>query len=233
LHALAAALSLANMPADAAVVILARYPRAGTVKTRLARDIGDHAASAVYRAFLHDLREGLRDDPEWDLWWAYDPPGSRFVPDVVPGARAFPQPPGHLGERMRAAFEAAFERGYRTVVVVGSDLPHLTRERVREACRYDSQRITIGPAEDGGYYLIAGAMVPPVFDSIAWGRDDVLDRTLTRLRSAGCAVRLLPADYDVDDVRDLRRLAADLANGVRPDLPHTRAALALVDGIGP
>ncbi|MEA2625203.1 MAG: uncharacterized protein QOD06_1248 [Candidatus Binatota bacterium] len=232
MHAIAGALYLPGMPADAAVVIMARYPRAGAVKTRLAREIGDEAAAAVYRAFLHDLRDRLSDDPEWDLWWAYDPPGSPFVPDVVPGGRAFPQSRGDLGERMRAAFEAAFGRGYRTVALVGSDLPHLTRERVREACRYDSGRITIGPAEDGGYYLIAGSTVPPVFDAIEWGQDDVLDRTLMRLRRSECAFRLLPADYDVDDVHDLRRLALDLAAGLGPELPHTRAALALVGGVG-
>lgn len=186
-----------------------RAPRRGEVKTRLAAAIGPEAALAVYRRLAeHTLaaaaplaREGVRvrvhhtpaDSGEEVRAWL----GS--------GVEHLPQAEGGLGERMEAAFRGAFAAGARHVVIVGSDLPALSPELLRRAfTTLDTRDAVVGPALDGGYYLLGLARpVAGVFDGIAWSTPGVLSATLARLGAANVEPVLLEALGDVDEAADL------------------------------
>lgn len=217
-----------------ALVVLARFPAAGQVKTRLGAVIGSRAAALLYRGFLEDVRERFDGDRRWTLWWAFEPADSPFATEIARSDRVFPQLDGTLGERMAGAIEAALRRGYGSVVLVGSDIPHLPLERVREAFERLARgsRLVLGPAEDGGYYLLAARSVPPVFTGIEWGGPLVLRATIESARNAGIEPELLAATYDIDGLDDLERLRREIRAGTLSGLEATAAALERIGALG-
>lgn len=210
------------------VLVMAKHPTPGRVKTRLAARIGGEAAAALQVAFLRDLATRLasRGLP---VTWAVTPPDAPFA-DVVPRAHTIPQVDGDLGARMRHAMGALFDRAPGAVVTIGADAPHLDPGRVAEAdaALAAGAGCVLGPAFDGGYYLIAlDAPAPALFLDVSWGSSRVLEETRARAAAVGLAVQLLPAEFDVDCWDDLVALRALVAAG-RVTLPATAEALAAV-----
>jgi rSAM/selenodomain-associated transferase 1 len=216
------------------LLLFTKPAREGRVKTRLIGDLTAAAAAALHAAFLADLLARLRQgDFDLRLAWALEP-GEALPAAPVPGVR---QEGESLGERLyRALAAAAGEAGVTAVAALGSDHPTLPLALVHRAFeRVEAGAdVVLGPAEDGGYYLIAlsaGAVAPRLFAEIAWSTGAVLAETLARCRELGLAVELLPEASDVDTPDDLRRLAARLADG-DPDAdadlgcPRTRGLLA-------
>lgn len=210
------------------LLLFTKPAREGRVKTRLIGDLTAAEAAALHAAFLGDLLDRLRSgDFELRLAWALE--AQDEVPaGPVPGVR---QQGEDLGERLyRALSEAA--RDGASVMALGSDHPTLPTELIQEA--FDrlekGAEVVLGPAEDGGYYLIAlraDAVDPRLFERIAWSTDRVLPATLERCRELGLAVELLPPASDVDTPEDLRRLAERLASDASDELgcPRTRELL--------
>ena len=126
----------------------------------------------------------------------------------APGARLLAQPEGDLGRRLLAAFEAALADGARTPVLIGSDSPTLPSNLLRAGQRLLANHdVVVGPAEDGGYYLVGmNRLQPAIFEGIDWGESVVLEQTLARAASAGLRVATLPYWYDIDTADDLARL---------------------------
>jgi rSAM/selenodomain-associated transferase 1 len=193
-----------------AVVILTRAPSAGG-KSRLFRELGIDPDPALLEALLLDTLDGATL-PGVARVMAVTPPAAitelaaRLPDDVV----IIPQVDGDLGYRMRAAMANTLARGAAAVALIGSDLPHITRWHVEgafAALDADPASVAIGPAEDGGYYLIASRTVPPLFDGVEWGSDHVLrdTRRLADARSVG--VHLMDPLADVDSMRTLRAAA--------------------------
>lgn len=195
------------------------------MKTRLIGHLTAAGAAALHAAFLGDLLDRLREgDFELRLAWALD--SGDAVPDgPVAGIR---QQGEDLGERLyRALAEAAREAD--SVMALGSDHPSLPLATVHEAFERLERgaRAVIGPAEDGGYYLIAlrsDSVFRRLFEDIEWSTDRVLSVTLERCRELRLEPELLEPATDVDTPDDLRRLAARMAGG---DLgcPRTRELL--------
>jgi rSAM/selenodomain-associated transferase 1 len=208
------------------LLLFTKPAREGRVKTRLIGNLTAAEAAALHAAFLEDLLDRLRGgDFELRLAWALD--ADEAIPGgAVPGVR---QEGRDLGERLYRALAAAGTDAD-AVAALGSDHPTLPVELVERAFeRVEAGAdVVLGPAEDGGYYLIAlraGALVPRLFAEIAWSTDQVLPATLARCAELGLAVELLPMAADVDTPDDLRRLAARMA---ADDLgcPRTQALLA-------
>jgi uncharacterized protein len=211
------------------LLLFTKPARAGRVKTRLTGDLTPGQAAELHAAFLDDLLDRLRDGSfTVHLAWALDPDDP--VPDApFPGLR---QRGADLGERLYTALsEAAGEaaEGGASVAALGSDHPTLPVALVDRAFDLLDQGAdaVLGPAEDGGYYLIAlraGAVARRLFADIAWSTGRVLPATLERIAELGLRLELLPLASDVDTPDDLRRLAAAMADG---DLgcPRTRALL--------
>jgi len=217
-----------------ALIVMARYPEPGRVKTRLAASIGDAAAVALYRAFLDDLRARLAWHRSWVFHWAFEPVGSPFRAELAAETAAFAQVEGDLGARMHGAMTRGLRGGALRVVLIGSDVPHVPLSTLEEAFRRLSAGadLVVGPAEDGGYYMIGSRSVPPVFEDIRWGGKDVLAATLAAARRNRIEPVLLEEQYDVDDIGALERLQADMASGRVVDLPATRTALEWVHSLG-
>lgn len=204
------------------LLLFAKRPRSGRVKTRLAGAIGAGAALRLYRAFLSDQIDFLRSfegDCEIELWidGAWRPlPGD----PSVEGLRLRPQGAGDLGQRMLRAFQRAWSEGAGATVVIPADAPTLPASRVRQAFETleASTPAVVVPASDGGYVLL-GLQRPfaELFRDVAWGGPEVLQATIERAASCGIVLAALEPWYDVDGPADLERLRADLS---RPELSH-------------
>jgi uncharacterized protein len=210
------------------LVVMARYPTVGAVKTRLARTIGAAAACALYRAFLADLdaRFGRGRRP---LVWAYDPPDADFAPLVRPGAVCVPQEGPDLGARMHNVVRRFCADGTRRVLIIGADAPHLRDAWVDEADEaLGDADLVLGPSTDGGYYLIGMRQPHDVFTGVAMGTSGVLAATLVRAAALGLRVHRLPETFDVDEAADLDRLRRAVADSPDLALPTTLAVLATI-----
>jgi hypothetical protein len=189
-----------------ATLVFVRAPEAGRVKTRLAATLGADGALRVYRRLAeHTVREARAVDAELRVHFTPADRESEVRAWLGDGPRYLAQAEGDLGTRMEAAFRSAFADGAERVVIVGSDLPDLTAALLRRAFgALDEHPAVLGPALDGGYYLLGmRAMIPGVFDGVPWSTDAVLARTLQRMRAAGIEPALLPALADVDEADDL------------------------------
>lgn len=205
---------------------MAKHPAVGRVKTRLAAAFGAAAACTLYRAFVEDLAARLARLP-YPVTWAYWPPDAPFAA-LLPAARCRPQEGADLGARMAHALTATFAAGPGPVLVIGADVPHVPDAALGEADEALGQGVdcVLGPALDGGYYLIGvRAAQPALFTGIAWGGPTVLAETRARAAGMGLRTHLLPPTFDVDEPADVERLAALLAREPLA-LPRTRAVLA-------
>jgi rSAM/selenodomain-associated transferase 1 len=211
---------------------MARVPTPGAVKTRLSAVIGAAAACRLYESFVGDLDERLVDAGYLTLWfhWPDEPGFHRHVPRA---AVVMAQRGPDLGARMAAAFEAAFALGFHPVVMLGADVPHVPLAWVGDAAGRLAREadIVLGPARDGGYYLIGlGAPAAPLFEGVPWGTRDVYRETMRRVGVMGLRAFSLPEYFDIDEVADLPRLRALLRDEPGITLPRTRATLRALAG---
>lgn len=197
--------------ADASVVaILTRAPSAPG-KSRLFAAIGCPPDPSLTTALLLDTLDAATI-PGTRRVIAVEPAAAcDEVRALAPGVEVMPQADGTLGDRMAAAMGRLLGRGARAVALVGSDLPDLPPQAIASAfarLQQDPAALVLGPAHDGGYYLIAATCVPPVFAGVEWGGRRVLDQTLELARQAGIAVHLLDSATDVDDISTLAAVQA-------------------------
>lgn len=187
-------------------LVFVRAPEAGRVKTRLAAALGAEGALRVYRRLAeHTLREARAVGGEVRVHYTPADAGAEVRAWLGTGPRYLPQQGEQLGTRMEAAFRAAFRDGAERVVIIGSDLPELSATLLRRAfAALESHPAVIGPARDGGYYLLGiRQMIHGLFDGIPWSTGEVLARTVERFGAAGIEPALLDTLSDVDEVDDL------------------------------
>lgn len=196
-----------------ALSVMVKAPLPGQVKTRLAATIGDDAALAAYRAMAATVLAAA-DASGLPVTVSYAP-AEHLAPVAElcgPGRRYAAQAEGDLGARMAGALATAFADGAEAALLVGSDLPLLTADLLRQAAReLEANQAVLGPAEDGGYYLIGftrEGYAPEIFYDMPWSTPTVAATTLARLAEAGRSVALLPRLADCDAAADLFRLAA-------------------------
>jgi hypothetical protein len=207
------------------VAVMAKYPEPGRVKARLAVSLGEVVAAELARAFIDDLAARL-GDAGFAVTWAYWPPDTPFA-DLVPGATVTVQEGDDLGARMAGVVAALRQRADQPVVLLGADVPHIDLAVVRAAgaALGNDAEVVIGPAEDGGYYLLGTRrFIPALFEGIGWGGREVYRETLARCASLEIVPAILPSTFDVDEPADLERLATFLRTGV-VTLPRTAAVL--------
>lgn len=211
------------------VAVMVRAP-SSPGKSRLIESLGARDAGGLREALLRDTLDRLADIDR-DKAVLYTPPDAESeVRALVPFSGAMlPQRGQTLGDRMHAGIRDLLSSGFDGVVLVGSDLPTLPPAHVTEALdtlARSPDGVVLGPAEDGGYYLI-GLSQPhaALFTDIPWGSAQVLSRTLRAARSLGVPVALLPSWYDVDSDADVRRVC-EASERWSDAGRHTRAWLA-------
>ncbi len=210
----------------ATILVFARAPEIGRVKTRLAAHLGAERAAEIHRACLEDairlaervegcerrlLMAGSRGawadaEIELDATWEMEPQR------------------GHdLGERLETAFREAFRRGAKKATAIGTDTPWMGARRIETAiAALDADDVVLGPAADGGYYLVGmRRLIPKAFRQIAWGKQTVLEETRRKIERAGGSYRLIERDFDLDRIEDLERARRRLMSE-----PECAAALA-------
>ena len=203
---------------DRWVVVMAKEPRAGAVKTRLARDIGTCGALRFYRTTMHSLLRRLRSPGRWQTLIAVSPDRS-LARAVWPRLFAkIRQGPGDLGARLQRVF-ATLPAG--PVVIVGTDIPEITASHIARAFHLlGSHDAVFGPSGDGGYWLVGLRRTPRtqrIFEHVRWSSPHTLEDTLANLE--GAAVALLEQLDDVDDGTSYRRLGGAGARVVLPRNP--------------
>ena len=211
-----------------ALIVFAKVPRPGRVKTRLSPPLAPADAARLYDAFLRDaldLYAGAAPGPGWaDPFGLGAPLAVRLYlddpaaapPDLAPAAVSVHAQRGDgLGARLGRAFAETFAAGHASAVVIGTDHPTLPPAFVGEAVRASAAplAVAIGPSDDGGYYLLGtGELAPGLFD-MPYSHGGVFEDTLDAALDAGLDPTILPSHYDVDDLDTLRRLAAEWRAG--------------------
>lgn len=197
------------------VLVFVKEPSPGRVKTRLAHAIGAKAAAELYRLLTEEvLRRTAPVGSEYQRLLFFAPPqAGPAMASWLPGETLIAQVEGDLGARMAGAFEEAFRRGAQRALLIGTDVPGLSRELLIEGfASLEDHDLVLGPAQDGGYYLAGlDRPQPALFRSVAWSTPSVLGATVERAGVLGLSVRLLETLGDVDTVADLRRERGRLA----------------------
>ena len=219
-----------------AIAIRAKAPRRGEVKTRLVPPLTAAEAAALSAAFIRDTAGNIlaaAESAAIDGFVAYSPPGSETAFAGIVPERIGLLPPRRVGLGA-SLFDAASDllaAGYGAACLVDADSPTLPGSVLVEAATAlakPGDRVVLGGAEDGGYYLI-GLKRPHrrLFEEIAWSTEAVFRQTIDRAAEIGVDVYTLPVWYDVDDIASLRRLIGDLAAADRIGYPapHTAALL--------
>ena len=207
------------------LILFAKPPLAGRVKTRLAQNLGREGAARLYACFLRDAagtaralcdaRPGVSLVCEWALEEAESLDDFPLT-DCLPGAflhRA--QTGADLGARMAAALGRCLAFG-RRAVLIGTDFPDLPHEVLIDAFEKlecgDAPTVALGPAADGGYYLIGmNRFLPEIFTGIPWSTGEVFPHTMEKAAALGVGTALLPEWRDVDDADDLEALKGRLS----------------------
>lgn len=193
----------------AGLFIMMKYPEAGKVKKRLAESLGEEAATNLYRAFIQDTLEAVQSlDVPYHI--AIHPPESQkqFVQWLGPSHQFIQQKGTNLGERLQNAFITMFKKGYQQVIALASDSPDLPVEILQNAVSsLQTNKAVIGPASDGGYYLIGFSndfFTTEFFVDIPWSSESVFHDTLLRIESKTNQNHILPEWEDIDTMSDLQ-----------------------------
>ncbi|MFD2566454.1 TIGR04282 family arsenosugar biosynthesis glycosyltransferase [Pseudotenacibaculum haliotis] len=173
----------------------------GKVKTRLAKTIGNVGAFQIYQELVAITeRESKNVTADKHIYFS-----DVIIPSKWEGNEKFVQEGKDLGERMKNAFIEGFEKGYKNIIVIGSDLPNISKEVIERGFEeLDSNDLVFGPADDGGYYLLGMSQLnTSVFDDKPWSQSALLDVTLQELSEQQKSVSLLETLNDIDTFEDL------------------------------
>lgn len=195
---------------DRCLLFFVKNPKQGKVKSRLAMAVGDEVARDLYKNFVRDILSTL-DKGRFPLYCCFHPEDALSdITKIIGGNHQYLAQRGEdLGERMAHCFYQAFSRGFNRVALIGSDSPDLPADIIDKAfSSLEKVDAVIGPAFDGGYYLIGFTKVsftPEVFSGIAWGTETVLQKTLGILKNHKRTVHHLPSWGDIDTLEDLKQ----------------------------
>lgn len=208
-----------------ALIIFAKRPVPGRVKTRLSPPLSPEEATELYRCMLEDIlaKAATLAGVDKRIFYEPDEDAAAFFSGIAAGMTCTPQKGKDLGERMANAFGELIAEGYGRVAIIGTDLPDLPLSYVEEAfglLGFGEVDAVFGPTEDGGYYLLAmGELHGELFRNVPWSTGEVLEKSQERAEEAGVRVALLPVWHDVDTADDLHRPELlDAGNGA----PRTR-----------
>jgi rSAM/selenodomain-associated transferase 1 len=211
----------------AVLAVFLKAPRPGAVKTRLVPALGAAGAARLYRALAEAVVAGTRPGPgEYERLFFFTPAEARPEMEAWFADEAWiAQEGADLGARMSSAFDEAFRRGADRVAIVGTDVHGLTRHDAGIAlAALQDHDLVLGPARDGGYYLIGlGHRRPALFEGVAWGTGSVFAATMERAAALGLSVRVLEERRDIDTLEDVRAEWARLRPLLDEDLAEDLA----------
>jgi rSAM/selenodomain-associated transferase 1 len=192
------------------VLLFIKAPFKGRVKSRLAVAVGEEAVLELYKNFVLDIIDALSISGYPFRICLYPPDAEETITTWLGGHPVEPQVGNDLGERMEMAFKKIFSEGFTSAILIGSDIPDLTPAVFHEALEsLNENDAVIGPAADGGYYLIGfnqRSFLPRIFHGIHWSTDTVFQETMDILKKSSLRMHLVPQWKDVDTLEDLKAL---------------------------
>jgi uncharacterized protein len=197
-----------------ALVLFAKTPIPNFSKTRLINPFTAEQAAEFYSSSLNDVYNTLQDSSDFDLHLAIAPEkfDENFFPLEIESGKYFFQEGSDLGIRMRKAFQFMFGKGFEKVAIIGSDFPHITENTIVVA--FNNLKIydcVLGPAVDGGYYLIGlNKIHESIFEGIDWSTEKVYQQTLEKAEKNNITIKNLDMQYDVDTMKEIKQLYNDL-----------------------
>jgi rSAM/selenodomain-associated transferase 1 len=195
-----------SMKNSNALIIIAKYPANGSVKTRLKSHMPDKKILELYTHLLETTIRKLRSIDGVDTFIAFAPQeSSSFFSRYKLELLSLPE--GDLGARMFSAFETIFKKGYENAVLVGADIPALDSNNILDALRsLSSHDLVFGPAEDGGYYLIGmNKFIKEVFENIPWSSSQTLKISLQQADRYGFSTGIIETLSDIDTIDDVKK----------------------------
>jgi len=198
-----------------AIMIMAKVPQAGEVKTRLCPPLSPQEAMTLYYAFLRDKIAQVQSLEAASPTITYTPSDGRSIfATLAPGFTLIAQQGADLGARLANAFAQCFAAGHTGVIAIDSDTPTLPTNFLQQAIALlaiPKADVVIGPSDDGGYYLIGlRALHHELFENMPWSTNVVVPETIRRATAKGLQVAWLPPWFDVDTPEDLERLQSTL-----------------------
>ncbi len=198
--------------------ITIKFPEPGKVKTRLAKEIGRGEAARVCRVLAERVLENTRPsggDYERTIFFSPERMRNEFA-RWLKNERLLPQKGSDIGEIMCNALSDLFRAGAVKALIVGADIPDLNRSIIKRAfSELDHFDIVIGPAADGGYYLIGmKSLYPGIFRGIAWSTDKVLEDTVTLISKSCLTYKKIAVLSDVDSLQDLEKFSSPAVKGI-------------------
>lgn len=200
------------------LIIFMKYPEPGLVKTRLAKDIGKQKASLLYRLFVEAVLKGTQDRRFARIIFYWPPEKKIQIRNWIGSdLEIYPQKGVDLGERLSHAFKFAFEKRAKRVIAIGTDCPTLESRVIVEAFRrLKDSSCVLGPALDGGYYLVGlSSFYPELFKGIPWGQNTVLEKTKDKIKNSGLKFSILKPYPDIDSLADLNLVKDKLLKNFR------------------
>lgn len=208
---------------------MAKRPAPGKTKTRLTPPLSPERAADLYERLLQDSLDIARAVPNVTRWIAFAPEDAdEYFRRLAPDFKLLPQVGTDLGERLDAALSHCLANGSTRAVIMDSDSPTLPTTFVTSAIEgLEEADVTLGPCEDGGYYLIGLKQPQPrLLRNVQMSTSHVLRDTLAAAHEAGLRVSLLPTWHDVDTGEELEKLRRELGESGNDTAPHTREFLA-------
>ena len=190
-----------------ALIIFQKNAVLGKVKTRLSADVGDEVAMEIYQQLVRHTHNICASVPDQKFLFFSD-----FIPDDISefgqDYQFEVQSGTDLGSRMENAFQRIFTKGYEKIIVIGTDCGELESSILEEAFELlDTHEVIIGPAKDGGYYLLGmKKLFPDLFEDIPWSTEKVLFLTMEKLEKQKISYELLEILFDVDRIEDWEKL---------------------------
>ena len=188
-----------------ALLFFVKEPVHGKVKTRL--KVHDDIRLDLYRSFVEEITDRLKNN-DADVWVCFSPPHSKsfFINWLGDSFRYMPQSEGDLGRRLHGAFTELIKQKYQRIAVIGSDIPEIQNEHINAAFNaLDRHDISIGPCDDGGYYLLAlqaQAYSPALFSAIEWSTSKVCAQTVAAIKHEKRRFKILEPLEDIDTLED-------------------------------
>ncbi|MBU1053689.1 MAG: TIGR04282 family arsenosugar biosynthesis glycosyltransferase [Proteobacteria bacterium] len=190
------------------LVLFAKEPVCGQVKTRLGRDTGMKTASTLYDLMLRHIINNVVSDKDYDtIIYKTSECSKAYFDETAKGMIIKDQPEGNLGHKMQGVFKLGFAQNYEQICIIGTDCPDISHFDIQKTFELlKTCKLVLGPTEDGGYYLIGlSGFYPLLFEDIAWSTESVFSATLKIAESFGIKYKLLSVKTDIDEITDLER----------------------------
>lgn len=188
-----------------ALIVFQKNVIPGKVKTRIAKDLGNEKAIEIYRFLIESTHKVLSELEEVDVFLYFsDYPEAPLWKPKKGSLMSCLQHGGELGEKMQSAFEETFAKGYKQVVIIGTDCPEITTDIINKAFKkLNDFDVVLGPAKDGGYYLLGlKNIIPDLFKNIPWSTSKVLEITIGHLVQQQFSHTTLDTLSDIDTAQD-------------------------------